>query len=99
MSQLMEASQVLSRPNGMQLIGMALEIACSAARTDVELDCAEYADGFGTWWNTQQTAYMGDSENEQECRELLNRSVAFLDAYGRLQRHPTLPHCVRFPEV
>lgn len=101
MSHLLEASVVLSRPDGMHVVGMALTIALAAARSEIEVDCGTHTDNTGTWWNTTQTSYMGDSENEAECRQLLQRSIAFLETYGSLQRHPFpgLQHCVRFVEV
>jgi hypothetical protein len=99
MSHLLQASQVLARPDGMQLIGMALEIAAGAARCDIELDCNAFSDEHGNWFDTSATPFEGNCENDIEFRQMLDRSILFLDQYGLLERHPVAHHCVRFPEV
>lgn len=98
MSHLLNASVVLNRPDGLHVVGMALTIACAAARSDIELACDTHEDNTGYWWDLTQTVFMGESKDEVECRKELQRSVFFLETYGSLQRHPNpaLRHCVRF---
>jgi hypothetical protein len=98
MSRILSAAHAMQRPDSLQFVGLALELAAVAARADIELDCAEYHDSSGRWWNTCDTHYLGNAPDEVIGREAIAKAVAFLAAAGMLVQHAELPYLVRFPE-
>lgn len=93
---LMETARICAAQGGLLIVRQALGIALSSARRDVEVECVEVAESGTAWWDSQ-AAFSG--KGDQEFRELLLESIAFLECFGKLTRHPTKPHWVRFEEA
>lgn len=80
-----------------QLHALALQIADSTARADIETHCVGVMVDGTLWYDTRQV----EATTHPEDREFVDLALAYLAERGdgagyRTQRHAVYPHLVRF---
>lgn len=72
-------------------IRLAVEIADSTARADVECYCVPHALKPTAWYDTKKV--------DAEDRQCVDEALLYLDLRGLIERAPNAPHIVSFHEV
>lgn len=94
---LIETSRICNSAGGLLLISKSIGMALASARRDVECECQEVKDIDGrTWWNTQAGLFTGEDDSDREFRQMLDDSIAYLEQFDRIDRHPANRHWIRF---
>lgn len=75
-----------------EAMGLALQIADDAARSDIEMFCARVDFQERTWWNTNELEH----GVLPPARAWVDRAARYLAERGRLVRNASHPHLVRF---
>lgn len=91
MSAELNATAAQREPAGLLVIGLGLQIADDAARTDIETMCRQDTLEGRTWWQTRPI--------EPDCRRFVDRAVHYLELRGLIERHPADASLVRIKTI